>query len=493
MSVSTEPPDTAASTVATTEPAAQQAGEETTTSSRATVQLVFVGLGALVVALSQSLLVPVLSSLPADLHTSASNVSWLLTSTLLVAAISVPIMGRLGDMFGKRRMLLVALAALTLGSLLTAVTDNIALLIAGRAIQGMAAAAIPLGISLLMTTMPKERVASSVALVSAMLGVGGALGLPLAGFVAEHFSFHALFWITSFAGLVALVGIRLMVPEAPGRSGGRVDIVGAVLMGGALLTLLLPLTQSAAWGWSDPRVWWLLGASAVLFVVFGWSQTRIREPLVDLRALRRRPIVLTNIASVLFGFALFASFLGTASFIEAPAASGYGFGASLMTGGLALLPSGIAMIIFSPIAARLIVSWGAPQTLALGAVIVALGWFMRIVWTASLTEVIIGTTVVGIGTGIGYAAIPSLINEHSPRSEIAAANGLNALFRSLGSSLASALGGSILAANTVILGAFAVPSLTAYRQLFALCAGAALLAAVVVLFIRRSPQAASAA
>ena len=485
MSVSTEPPETAVATAPSTTSRAH--------SSRATVQLVFVGLGALVVALSQSLLVPVLSSLPADLNTSASNVSWLLTSTLLVAAISVPILGRLGDMFGKRRMLLVALAALTLGSLLTALTDNIGLLILGRSIQGMAAAAIPLGISLLMTTMPKERVASSVALVSAMLGVGGALGLPLAGFVAEHFSFHALFWITSVAGLIAFAGIRMMVPEAPGRSGGRVDLVGATLMGAALLTLLLPLTQSAAWGWSDPRVWWLLAASAVLFAVFGWSQTRIQDPLVDLRALRRRPIVLTNVASVLFGFALFASFLGTAAFVEAPEASGYGFGASLMTGGLALLPSGIAMIIFSPIAARLIGSWGAPKTLALGAVVVAAGWFMRIVWTSSLTEVIIGTTIVGIGTGIGYAAIPSLINEHTPRTEIAAANGLNALFRSLGSSLASALGGSILAANTVILGSFAVPSLTAYRQLFALCAGAALLAAVVVLFIRRAPQVAPAA
>ncbi|GAA2470584.1 MFS transporter [Terrabacter carboxydivorans] len=465
----------------------------TPAAGRANVQLVFVGLGALVVALSQSLLVPVLATLPADLHTSASNVSWLLTSTLLVSAISVPIMGRLGDMFGKRRLLLVALAALTVGSLVTALTDDVALLIVGRAVQGLAAATIPLGISLLMTTMPKERVASSVALVSAMLGVGGALGLPLAGFVAEHFSFHALFWITSVAGLVAFLGIRLMVPEAPGRSGGRVDLVGAALMGAALLALLLPLTQSAAWGWSDARIYWLLGASAVLFAVFGWSQTRIREPLVDLRALRRRPIVLTNVASVLFGFALFASFLGTASFIEAPEASGYGFGASLMTGGLALLPSGIAMILFSPVAARLIGSWGAPRTLALGAVVVALGWLMRIVWTGSLTEVIVGTTVVGVGTGIGYAAIPSLVNEHSPSSEIAAANGLNTLFRSLGSSLASALGGSILAANTVILGSFAVPSLTAYRQLFALCAGAAVLAAVIVLFIRRAPEQAATA
>ena len=173
-----------------------------TSPRRATLELVIVGLGALAVSLAQSVLVPVLAILPARLHTSAGNVSWLLTSTLLVAAVSVPIMGRLGDMFGKRLMLLVALGALTLGSLITAMTDNIGLLILGRAIQGVSAAAIPLGISLLAALMPRERVGSSIALISAMLGVGGSLGLPLAGFVAEHADFHALFWITAAAGLI---------------------------------------------------------------------------------------------------------------------------------------------------------------------------------------------------------------------------------------------------------------------------------------------------
>ncbi|MBB6627485.1 MFS transporter [Nocardioides sp. KIGAM211] len=454
-----------------------------TSPARARLELVVVGLGALVVSLSQSVLIPVLSVLPADLDTSASNVSWLLTSTLLVAAVAVPIMGRLGDMYGKRLMLLVALAALIVGSLITALTSNVPLLIVGRAIQGISAAAIPLGISLLATVMPRERVSSAIALVSAMLGIGGALGLPLAGFVAEHADFHALFWITSVAGALAFVGILTIVPEAPSRSGGRVDVVGGVLLAASLVTLLLPLTQSATWGWGDPRVAGLLVASAVLFVVFGWSQVRIHDPLVDLQALRRKPIVLTNLASILFGFALFASFIGTASYVEAPEASGYGFGSSLLVGGLAMLPSGLAMLFFSPVAARLIEKRGAPQTLAIGAVVVAAGWLMRIVVTDSLWQVIVGATVVGVGTGIGYAALPSLINTHTPPSEIAAANGLNSLFRSLGSSLASAVGGSILAANTVILGEFAVPSLTAYRELFALCAGASVLTALIVLLI----------
>ncbi len=194
-----------------------------------------------------------------------------------------------------------------------------------------------------------------------MLGVGGALGLPLAGFVAEHADFHALFWVTAVAGLVAFVGILTIVPEAPGRSGGRVDVVGAVLLAAALVSLLLPLTQSAMWGWDDAKVPGLLVVSAVLFGIFGWTQTRIREPLVDLQALRRQPIVLTNLASILFGFALFASFIGTAAYVEAPEQSGYGFGSSLLVGGLAMLPCGIAMLVFAPVAAKLIDLRGAPR------------------------------------------------------------------------------------------------------------------------------------
>jgi MFS family permease len=369
------------------------------------------------------------------------------------------------------------------GSLVTALTDDIGWLIVGRAVQGVSAAAIPLGISLLAALMPRERVGSSIALISAMLGVGGALGLPLAGFVAEHADFHALFWITACAGLVAFAGILTIVPESPARSGGRVDLIGATLLAAGLVCLMLPLAQSSAWGWDDPRVTVLLVASVVVLAVFGWSQLRIRDPLVDLKALGRKPIVITNLASVLFGFALFASFIGTASFVEAPEASGYGFGSSLLVGGLAMLPSGLAMLLLSPVAARLIERRGAPQTLALGATVVALGWLMRIVWSGSLWEVIVGATVVGIGTGIGYAAIPSLINAHTPAGEIASANGLNSLFRSFGSSLASAIGGSILAAHTVILGSFAVPSLAAYQGLFAICAGASVLAAALVLLV----------
>jgi MFS family permease len=237
----------------------------------------------------------------------------------------------------------------------------------------------------------------------------------------------------------------------------------------------------------------LLVAAVAVLCVFAAYELRRNDPLVDLTALRRRPILTTNLASICFGFALFASFIGTSTFIEAGTWTGYGFASSLLTGGLALLPSGLAMLLFAPVAARLIGVRGAPQTLALGASIVALGWVLRIVMTGSLWQVIVGTTVIGIGTGIGYAAMPSLINAYSPPNEIAAANGLNTLFRSLGSTLATAVGTSILASSLVyhtvnghvVDGA---SSLTAYRWLFAVCALASALAAALVITIPRDER-----
>jgi MFS family permease len=282
-----------------------------------------------------------------------------------------------------------------------------------------------------------------------------------------------------------------MVPESPNRAGGRVDAIGAVLLSAGLMALLLPLAEGSSWGWRSPRTIGLLIAAVVLLGALGWAETRIRQPLIDMASLRLPPLVLTNLASLLFGFAMFASLIGTASYVQAPRASGYGFGVSMLVGGLCVLPSGIGMLLLAPVSARMVVWRGAGQTLATGALLVAVGWVLRITLTGELWEIILGTTVVGFGTGIGYAAMPSLINAFSPPQEIAAANGLNSLARAIGSSLASAIGGSILVAETMHLGGFVLPSLTAYRLLFAVCAVAAVLAAVAALCIpnRRSATA----
>jgi MFS family permease len=457
----------------------------TTSPTRANLEIVAVGLGALMAALSQTLVLPVLPTIASDIGASTTEAQWLLTSTLLVAAISVPILGRVADIFGRRLVLVLSLVALGIGSLVAALTSNPEVMIAGRAISGLSAAAIPLGISLLASVLPAERKASATALISAMLGVGGALGLPLAGLIADNADYHVLFWVGAIGAFLSIAMVLSLVGE-PGTSGTRtIDVPGIVLLAGGLLCLVLPLSQGGTWGWGSVRVIGLLVASVVLLGLLVLVERRTASPLVDLTALANPPVAMTNIASVFFGFALFASFVGTANYVQAPEATGYGFGSSVLTAGLCLLPSGILMLLLAPVAARLCVSIGGGNVLAISGVIVAAGLLVRIGLVDHLWQIVLGASIVGAGTGIGYATLPTLINSHTPPDALAAANGINTLARSLGSTLASAVGGSILASLTMSLGVVEVPSLAAYRVLFVICAVSAVTASIFGLVIAR--------
>ncbi|CCH87692.1 Major facilitator superfamily MFS_1 (fragment) [Modestobacter italicus] len=280
---------------------------------RQVAAVAIVAVCGVIVALTQTLLVPVLPEIQQSLGSSTSGTQWLLTVTLLVAAVAVPVFGRLGDLYGKRLMLMVAAAALLVGSLVCAFSDSLGWLIVGRAVSGASAAAIPLGISLIGSVLPARRAGTGIALVSATLGIGGALGLPLAALVAEHADYHALFWICVAGGVIALVGIRLAVVEPPRVATGRLDLGGTALLAAALVALLLPLAQATTWGWGDPRTLGLLAAAVVLLVVFVLVERRTASPLVDLVTNARPALLLTNVASICVGFALFASLIGTAA------------------------------------------------------------------------------------------------------------------------------------------------------------------------------------
>jgi predicted MFS family arabinose efflux permease len=350
-------------------------------------------------------------------------------------------------------------------------------------VVGLSTAVIPLGISLLSTMLPPRRVASGIALVSAMLGIGGALGVPLAAWIGEHADYHVLFWITVVGGALSVAGTWLLLTEPPGRATGRLDLPGTVVLAAALVCLLLPLSEASAWGWGSASTIGLLVAAAVLLGGFVAWERRSPSPLIDVVVNARPGLLLTNIASMCVGFALFATLLGTSSYVEAPVATGYGFGSSVLVGGLCLLPSGIAMLLLSPVSAAVTNRVGPKVTLALGAAIVAVGFLARIWLDAHFWEILVGTSIAGAGTGIAYAAMPSLIGRAAPRAELAAANGLNTLCRAVGSSLASAIGGTLFASQVVFVAGSAFPSHGAYRILFAMCAGAAILGALIAVTV----------
>lgn len=460
---------------------------DATSSRRATLEILLVSLGGLTVSLSQSVFVPLLGILPAELQATTTEVEWLLTSTLLVSAVAVPIMGRLGDMYGKRLLLLISVALGTIGSLICAMSYSIVPMIVGRSFQGAGIAAIPLAISLLATLLPPERRAGGIAMVSATMGIGGALGMPLAGLIAGHTDYHVIFWLTTVVCVIILIAMYVVIPESPYRSGGRFDLRGALLLSSALIALLLPLAEAANWGWASPRTWGLLLVSLLLFVIFGRVQSRTHEPLVDLRTTRRKPILMAHIASVLYGVAMFASMIATAAFVQAPESAGYGFGASVVVGGLCMLPGGLLMLPGAAVAGRLINKYGGTAGLATGGIVMTIGWTARLFFNDNYIQVIAGSSMISLGIAFGTASLPSIINAHVPASEIAAANGLNSLMRSVGNALTSAVAGTLMATFVIHMGNYELPSLTAYRIIFAICGAAAACIVVLAFLMPKAP------
>lgn len=286
------------------------------------------------VSLMQTLIIPVLPELPVLLGTAPSNASWAITATLLTAAVATPVFGRLGDMYGAKPILICCAVFLTAGSLLAATTTSLLPLIIGRGLQGFGMPIIPLGISVLRTCVPAEKVGAAMGLMSASLGVGGALGLPLAAAIAQHFEWHALFWFGTAIGASCLVLFVVMVPRLPPRSADRFDPLGTVLLAVGLVTLLLGISKGGGWGWASAVTLGLFVSSLIVFAVFGWWQLRVDSPIVDLRTTARRPVLTTNIASVGVGFSLFALALIAPQVLELPVQTGFGLGQSMLATGL---------------------------------------------------------------------------------------------------------------------------------------------------------------
>lgn len=433
----------------------------------------------IVASLMQTLVVPLISELPRILHTSASNASWVITITLLVGAVATPVIGRLGDLYGKRRMMLACSIPIIVGCVTCALADSGPQMIIGRGLQGMGMGMIPLGISALRDLLPSERVGPAIALMSSSMGIGGALGMPVAAGVAEYASWRVLFW--GAAGLSVLVAalIWLLVPATPAQTSGRIDIVGALGLGIGLVCLLLGVSKGADWGWASGITLGLFATALVVLMLWGWWELRVKDPLVDLRVTARKQVLLTNLASVVVGFAMYAQALIVIQILQMPEATGYGLGQSMLAAGLWTAPSGLMMMLVSPLGARLSAARGPKVTLVVGSLVMALGYGSSMVLMGATWGLLIVACVCSIGVGLAYGAMPALIMDAVPRSETAAANGFNALMRSIGTSVSAAVIGVVLTQMTMRLGGNTLPSEGGFRTGLLIGCGVALVAAAV--------------
>lgn len=481
--MSSEPGPSASTVEATTPPK---------TSRSAIITVVVLCFGGLCASLTQTMVIPIQGELPQLLGTSAANASWVVTATLLTGAVTMPVAGRLGDMFGKQRVLMVSAVLLLLGSLLCAMSSSLAPMLGGRVLQGLAFGFVPVGISLMREVTPPRITATAIAAMSATLGVGGAIGLPLSAWIAQDFNWHALFWASAGLAAVVTAAVVLLIPKVNDANGGRFDIVGAVGLAIGLVALLISVSKGNEWGWSDARTLGCLIGGIVVLLAWGMFELRQDDPLCDLRVSAQRPVLLTNLAAVAVGFGMMAQAIVVPQLLQMPEATGYGLGQTLLATGLWMAPAGLMMLVFAPVSSTLIQRLGAKGTLMIGAGVLGAGYLVAFFLMGAPWQLLIASMVTNAGVGIAYAAMPTLILNSVPMSESGSAVGINGLMRSVGTSVASAVMVALLTSSTKDFGGFAIPTESAFQLCFVVGAVAAFIGVAITAFVPAAVKKAAA-
>jgi EmrB/QacA subfamily drug resistance transporter len=440
-------------------------------------------------ALQQTMVVPALPVLQREFDTSAAWAAWLLTGFLLSASVATPLLGKLGDQYGKERMLVISLSIFLVGSIGAIFAWHIGALIACRIVQGCGAAVFPLSFSIIKDEFPPERVGIGIGVVSAVFGIGGGLGLALSGVLIDNLGWRWLFVVGAIGVAIAVVLVHLFVPESPIKTPSRLDVPGAVLLSAGLLSLLVALTEGDGWGWTSGRTLGLFAAAAAAFLAWVAVELRVAEPLVDMRMLARRPVLFANLTGLIAGFALFGSFVLVPSLLQLPrglpddlaAMADYGFGASATKTGLYLLPAALTGFFTGPLSGVLSARWGPKWPLSIGMLLGAAGLAILAYWHAESWQIVAGMLVLGAGLPMTFAAMANVIVESVRPFETGVATGMNTVMRTVGGVIGGQVGAAILTAKTI--GDTSVPAESAFTTAFWISAFSSLVGAGIALLI----------
>lgn len=432
-------------------------------------------------ALLQSLVIPVIPLIAADFGVTADAASWTNTSWLIAAAVATPLLGRIGDLRGRRNTFLAVLAVVAIGDVVASFAPNLEVLILARVLQGVGGALFPLAFGLLRDVMPRHQLTGAIGATSAIIGIGGAAGSVLAGPLAELLGWQGIFAVPFVAAVAGILLTMMLVPPAGLRAVGRVNVLSAVLLSGWLIALLVPLSSGARWGWTSPLTLALFAAAVLLMVAWVVSELRSSEPLVDLRLMASRAIWPVNAAALLIGAAAFGFWGYLPQFLETPASSGWGLGLGVQAAGLALLPLliGMSSVGFATGAIARVIP--LRLMMALGALLMAGGVVFAVFDHETLVTLAIAGGVFGLGIGLAYASTASIIVESVPADRTGIATGVNANLRTIGSAVGSAF------TTAVVFGAVepgATPALDGYAVAWLTLAAGAVAAAILVLTVR---------
>jgi EmrB/QacA subfamily drug resistance transporter len=443
--------------------------------------LAVLALSGLAYAMLSSSVIPALPTMQRALHTNVTGITWLLTAYLLSASVGTAILGRLGDMYGKERLLLITLGLLAAGTLLAAVSSSLGVIIVGRFIQGASGGIFPLSFGIVRDEFPREKVAGSIGLLSAILGVGGGVGIVLSGVIVEHLSYHWLFWIPLVATLIAAVATWRFIPESPVRLPGRVNWLAAVLMTIGISTVLLAISETARWGWGSTKTLGLIAVGVGFVIAWIMVEVRSRNPLIDMTMMRIRGVWTTNLAAFLLGAGMYASFLLIPQFAQLSTSTGFGFGASVVVSGLYLLPSTIGVMVMGMLAGRISRRFGSRAALLAGTAFTTAAFALLAVAHGHPYDLLLSATLLGVGIGLAFAALGNLIVQAVSPQQTGVASGMNTVMRTLGGALGGQLSATFIASNT----ANGLPTVTGFTYSFLMATGFLLVSLLAGLLVPR--------
>jgi EmrB/QacA subfamily drug resistance transporter len=416
--------------------------------SRPNLTLAVLSVAGLAFSMLSSAVVPALPTIQHSLHTTETGVAWILTAYLLSASVGTAIIGRLGDMYGKEHVLVWTLVVLSAATALAGVSHTLGLLIVARTIQGAGGGIFPLSFGIIRDEFPRERIAGSIGLMSAILGIGGGIGILVGALIVEHLSWEWIFWLPLPVIVVAAFCTWRFVPESPVRVPGKINWTAALLMSTGMTLVLVAVSQTTAWGWGSPKTLLLFAAGGVFCVVWVWVETRSDAPLVDMKLMRVRAVWTANLTAFLLGAGMYASFIVFPQFAQMPTSTGYGFGASPVESALYLLPSTAGMFLVGFYAGRIAHRFGSKAALVVGSAVTGASFGLLAAAHAHPYDMLISSALLGIGIGLAFAALGNVVVQAVPEHQTGVATGMNTVMRTVGGALGGQLTATLLSTYT---------------------------------------------
>jgi MFS family permease len=419
-------------------------------------------LAGLAYAVLSSAVIPALPTFESSLHTTETGTAWLVTGFLLSASVGTALIGRLGDIYGKSRLLVITLVILAAGTLLAAVADSLALLIAARVVQGVAGGIFPLAFSIVRDELPQDRIAGSIGLMSSILGVGAGFGLVAGALIVEHLGWHWLFWIPFVVTVLAAFATWRYIPESPVRAPGTVNWIAAAVMSLGLCLVLVAIAQTTEWGWGSAKTIVLLVVGLAVCVAWVVVEVLSRQPLVDMAMMRIRGVWTTNVAAFLLGAGMYSSFIVFPEFAQLPRSTGFGFGASVVVSSLYLLPASLGMGLLGGFAGRVARRYGSKSALVSGAAVTCVSFLFVAIQHGHPYDMLVSAALLGVGIGLAFSALGNLIVQAVPAHQTGVASGMNTVMRTLGGALGGQISATFLADNV----RHGFPTVTGFTETF---------------------------